>query len=105
MAASGVGVVPKTGTAAMEIALGIMVGNQHESASSLCDRTPYLSCQYFCKIWPTQTEAAPEIAERQDDAGRSLSGHRDVDASVHAVQRHDSSRVLCDIEAARKLGF
>ena len=103
--ASGVGVVIKTGTAAMGVALGIMVRDERQGASSLFDHAPYMICQYCPEVRPTQVEAPAEIAEWQDDAGRRAGGHRDVDASIHAIERDDGGWVLCDIEAARQKGF
>src|SRR5437899_4839019 len=62
-------------------------------------------CQYFPEIRPTQVEAPAEIAEWQDDAGRRAGGQRDVDASIHTIERDDAGWVLRDVEAARQKGF
>src|SRR4029077_372423 len=56
--------------------------------------------QNFTERRPTQIEASAKIAEWQEDPERRVSGHRGVDASIHAIECDDRGWVLRNVEVA-----
>lgn len=100
--AGSVGIVVKTGTTAAGVALGIMVGDERQAASSLSRHGQYMLCYYLPEVLPAQMEATAEIAEWQDDARRCVGDHRNVDTSVHAFERVDGVWMFREVAASRQ---
>ena len=100
--AGSVGIVVKTGTTAAGVALGIMVGDERQAASSLSRHGQYMLCYYLPEVRPAQMEATAEIAEWQDDARRCVGDHRNVDTSVHAFERGDGVWMFREVAASRQ---
>lgn len=85
----GLGVVVETGTSPAGVALGEMVGDQHEGLAAGPDGVAHMVGEDLVQVGPAQVEHPTQVAEGLDDARRRAGGHGDVDASVHALECHD----------------